>query len=146
MDVASAIAVKDDDELVAWEEGSVIAGGEGVHAVRLGTVAQEVLATNDDEVRINWGYAYLSIATSSASSPPPPQLQAGSSSAMRAAFAAGTPLPPDHRQPRPSSDDAPALAGVLHGVAAAAGAGPRGVADATLCILFSYDELRVINW
>lgn len=136
MDVASSIAVKEDDELVAWEKGSLVAGSSSVQAVRLGTVAQEVLATNDDEVRINWGYAYLSVSTSSSS--PSSQLQAGSGSAMRSAFSSGLPLPADHRQPRASNDDTPALAGVLHGVVEGN--------DANFCILFSYDELRVINW
>jgi hypothetical protein len=136
--------VKEDDELVAWEKGSVVVGSSSsssssVQAVRLGTVAQEVLAVNDDEVRINWGYAYLSISSSSSSSSTPfPQLQAGSGSAMRSAFTSGLPLPSDHRQPRASNDDTPALAGVLHGAV--------GGDDATLCILFSYDELRVMSW
>ena len=133
MDVASSIAVKEDDELVAWEKGSLVAGKNIVQAVRLGTVAQQVLAVNDDEVRINWGYAYLSASSSSSSTTL--QLQAGSGSTMRSAFSSNLPLPFDHRQPRASNDDTPALAGVQHG-----GDG------ATLCILFSYDELRVINW
>jgi hypothetical protein len=101
----------------------------------LGTVAQQILAVNDDEVRINWGYAYLSI--SSSSSLTQSQLQAGSGDSMRSAFSSGLPLPSDHRHPRASNDDSPVLAGVQSG---------SSVDVTTLCILFSYDELRVMNW
>ncbi len=141
MDVAASIAVKDDNELVAWEAGSINMGSDGspVQAVRLGTVAQKVLAVNDDEVRINWGYAYLSLSSSSISSPHP-QVQAGSGTSMRSAFNAGLPLPLDTRQPRASNDDNPALAGVLHG---ATGGDETTI---SLSVSFSYDELRVMNW
>lgn len=56
VDVSGEVAVNEPDQEVV---ASVAKVGEGLQAVRVGSVAQSVLARSGDDLRIDWGYLYL---------------------------------------------------------------------------------------
>lgn len=60
LDVTGELAVNTPDQLVTWDRGSA----EHLTWMRIGTVEQPVLAKKGDDLRIDWGYAYLAVASS----------------------------------------------------------------------------------
>lgn len=57
LDVTGELAVNTPDQLVTWDRGSA----EHLTWMRIGTVEQPVLAKKGDDLRIDWGYAYLAV-------------------------------------------------------------------------------------
>lgn len=80
----------------------------GLHGVKIGSEAQNVLGLKGDRVNINWGYLYMA-ATGTA------DVWAGSLKQSRATFASAglAPPDPDTRQPRLASDDLPGISTVV---------------------------------
>ncbi len=56
-DASSLIAVNTPDQKVGWSR--VKLGGNGLEALRAGTLEQPVLEKSGDNLRIDWGYVYL---------------------------------------------------------------------------------------
>jgi len=57
--MSSQLAVNTPDQPVTWDRPAV----EGFTVLRVGSQAQRVLARNGDDVRIDWGHAYLASPT-----------------------------------------------------------------------------------
>lgn len=57
-DCGAEVAVNTVDQAVKWDRPVI----EGINAVRLGTVEQKILNRVGDDVRIDWGYAYLAVS------------------------------------------------------------------------------------
>ena len=54
-DVSSEIAVNTTDQQIVWDYPSVA----GLNVMRVGTRSQQILGKSGDNLRIDWGYAYL---------------------------------------------------------------------------------------
>ncbi len=100
--VGAALAVNTPDQPVTWARESV----GPLTVLRVGSQDQEVLRKKGDDLRIDWGHAYLAADGSQALG------SAGDASALSAAFATDGKLPStdDPRQPRPANDASPSLA------------------------------------
>lgn len=57
MDCGAEIAVNTPDQTVTWSMPAI----NGLYALKLGSSEQPVLAKKGDDLRIDWGYAYLAI-------------------------------------------------------------------------------------
>ena len=100
-DAGSEFAVNKPDQEVIWQREQ----GGGLVALRVGSVAQPVLETSGDDLRIDWGYFYVAADQDQAKAGFVPQL------AGRNAFAAGKPLPADvAAEPTSIDGGAPVLA------------------------------------
>jgi hypothetical protein len=102
-DCSGELAVNTADQAVAWRRESI----PGLAALRIGSQEQPVLAKRGDDLRIDWGYAYVAAPTTQ-----PLRCAAASDRAARGAFLAARALPAedDARQPRPAREDWPVLA------------------------------------
>ena len=102
-DNSAELVVNEPTQLVTWERGVV---GELLW-MRVGTISQSILAKAGDDLRIDWGYAYVAV-------PKQEDLRTvvGSHSACRRLFASigHIPTEDDRRKPRAANDDWPVLA------------------------------------
>jgi len=100
-DITAEWAVNKPEQQVAWSKADV----PGSSVVRIGSRDQRILATKGDDVRIDWGYLYLSV----------PEQFAGcvvaADKVARDSFARGEPAPSqdDREMPRPAGDRWPVL-------------------------------------
>jgi hypothetical protein len=101
-DCSGELAVNSADQPVTWRRENIA----GLSALRIGSQEQAVLAKKGDDLRIDWGYAYIAAPTTQ-----PLRCAAGSDQATRKAFVEGRALPAedDVRQPRPAREDWPVL-------------------------------------
>jgi len=102
-DASSELAVDTPDQDVVWRHDAV----PGLKVMRVGTQGrQQVLQRRGDNLRIDWGYAYVAV----------PEVFAPSETitdhhTSRHSFVDGGALPPDDaRQPRPVNDGLPVMA------------------------------------
>lgn len=103
LDLSGEWAVQDAKEPVKWERMTI----EGLQAMKLGTVEQNVLGKKGDDVRINWGHVLLAVPEGKNVA-----TRMQSDKASREAFATGGNLPEkdDETGPRPANKDWPVLA------------------------------------
>lgn len=130
-DAGAELAVHTPDQPVRTER----ADQSGVQAVRVGTVAQRVLARQGDDVRIDWGYAYLA-------GPVGPALvtRVQPGEAARAAFAAtGQIATADQASAAAPAAAAPALVARLD-------FGAVGATAVTRWLMLAYDDVRSIRY
>ena len=108
-DNSAELVVNDPVQEVAWSRFELAdsTGAPALDVIAIGSKDQPVLAKSGDDLRIDWGYLYLSSPRSQE-----PRSFMGGHSAARRAFAAGGSLPPsdDLRMPRQADDDWPVLA------------------------------------
>ncbi len=99
---SAALAVDSVDQKVGWSRPEVA----GLDVLRVGSEDQAVLRRKGDDLRIDWGYAYVAAAKGEA------QAAVGSDRTMTEAFVADGKfaMKDDPRQPRAASDENPALA------------------------------------
>lgn len=76
-DCGAEVAVNTPDQTVQWSVPVV----KGLNAIKLGSAAQPVLQKKGDDIRIDWGYAYLAIPESQK-----PQLLVGERKKLFAGF------------------------------------------------------------
>ena len=94
------LAVNTMDEALTWSRETA---GD-MQAMRIGTEAQPILGQSGDDMRIDWGYAYLASPEAEATSIAP-------QSDCIEQFTTSGGLPPDDtRMPRPARDSTPAMA------------------------------------
>jgi hypothetical protein len=101
-DASSRLAVNNDDQEVVWQREK--AGN--LTALRLGSESQPVLQKTGDDLRIDWGYAYIAAPSASAS------FSLGDNAALETTFGAMGTLPAqdDSQKPRATRDKEPAAA------------------------------------
>jgi hypothetical protein len=102
-DASAALAVNTPDEAVKWQRDNV----PGLRVMRVGSRDQQVLNRRGDDVRIDWGFAYVAMPQSFA-----PREVIAAASAARDGFVSRGALPSadDTRQPRPVNDGWPVMA------------------------------------
>ena len=101
-DASSELAVDTPDQAVGWRHDQVA----GLKVMRVGRRDQQVLQRRGDNLRIDWGYAYVAVPEDFAS-----QETITDHHTARQSFVDGGALPADDpRQPRPVSDGLPVMA------------------------------------
>lgn len=131
-DASSELAVNTSDQPVAWSRFSL----DGQAVVRMGSRQQPVLEKAGDDLRIDWGYLYLSADESQGSA-----LAAGPRSAAWASFRARGALPEsdDLNEQRPGRRSMPALA-------VAVNLGPVAGTPVSRHAMIAYDDLYSIEY
>lgn len=131
LDASSSLAITERDQKVVWQRQK--AGN--LTALRFGNEQQPVLAKTGDDIRIDWGYAYLAAPTSGAT------FAIGDNAALETTFGAlGTlPTQDDNRQPRAVNDGEPvgALSFKL---------GRVGTRPVSRMAMLAYDDLYSIQF
>ena len=132
VDCGAEIAVNTPEQSVGLDYPTV----EGLAVARMGTGDQPVLARRGDDVRIDWGYAYL--ATPAA---PGVSVTGGNGGRMRRAFVTGSALP----APAGPSSPAPVTESRL-AMAASWDLGAVGTAPVTRWAMLAYDDVKAIRY
>lgn len=129
--LSSQLVVNNPEEKVEW--GRETAGN--LLALRVGTVAQNVLGSSGDDHRINWGYAYLAGAAKQASA------AIGAEHDLTSSFLAGGSLPAkdDSRMPRAVKDEQPTLSLVFD-------LGTVDTKPVSRNVIIAYDEILSIKY
>ena len=83
-DSSAELAVDKPEQIVSWDQPNV----EGQKTLRVGSVDQPVLQKRGDDLRIDWGYAYLSVPTDHN-----PEIATGPGDVVRKQFATQGRLP-----------------------------------------------------
>ncbi len=125
------LTVNTPNEKVQWSRETM----GPLTATRIGAVSQPILALSGDDVRINWGYAYLAAPTAQA------KAAIGSDQSLAAAFMAQGELPAqdDTHMPRAADDAAPTMAFVFD-------LGKVSAAPVSRHIMVAYDEIYAIKY
>lgn len=102
LDASSALAVNTPDQKVVWEREKT----SGLTALKMGSEKQPVLQKDGDNLRIDWGYAYLAAPQKDG------RFALGGNDTLEAAFTASGSLPTadDTTQPRAVNSDEPVAA------------------------------------
>lgn len=129
-EASSLLAVDTRTEQVVWSRSQL----SGVTVLRVSNFQQPVLAKSGDNVRIDWGYAFLAV-------PDQPGLAAAAQfpDAVETAFAAGKPVSTD-------SLDMPQRADRAASLAASFDLGEVGSAPVARHVLLGYDDLYSIEY
>ncbi|MCC6356523.1 MAG: DUF4965 domain-containing protein [Verrucomicrobiae bacterium] len=132
VDASTEIAVDVPTQRVAWSQERI----PGLVTLRAGSEDQPVLARNGDDLRIDWGYLYLS-----ANADQRPAHAIGAASETRDAFASSGSLPGsiDDRQPRAPADGQPVLALALD-------LGEVAAETRTRWAILAYDDIYSIQY
>jgi len=127
MDCGAEIAVNTPDQTVAWSVPAI----NGLSALRLGNSEQPVLAKKGDDLRIDWGYAYLAIPEKQKA-----QMQVGERKKLFAGFIQNGTLQPasDLVQPHKVSDGRVTMASSWD-------VGQVGSKSVTSMALLAYDDI-----
>lgn len=102
LDVTGELAVNTVDQPVAWSRAEVA----GLTALRIGTVEQPVLAKRGDNLRIDWGHAYLAAPREQATG----ALHDAHVTRTEFSQSGGLPAADDAGPPRPANQSWPAMA------------------------------------
>ena len=125
------LAVNAPEQRVVWSR-EVLAG---LTALRVGSEEQPILRKKGDDLRIDWGYAYVAAKANES------KAAAGSESVCSRAFVNEGKLPEtdDNRMPRASNDEPPVLAFILD---------LGTVADESISryLLLAYDDISAITY
>jgi Domain of unknown function (DUF4965)/Domain of unknown function (DUF5127)/Domain of unknown function (DUF1793)/Domain of unknown function (DUF4964) len=101
-DASSELAVDTPEQTVAWRREQV----PGLKVMRVGRDRHQILQRRGDDLRIDWGYAYVAAPEAFA-----PDETVTDHHTARQSFVSAASLPPDDtRQPRPVSDGLPVMA------------------------------------
>jgi len=127
---STLLAVNTPDQKVRWSRETM----GPLTALKVGTVDQTLLTPPGDDVRIDWGYAYVAAPTGQTIA------AIGDGGALAGGFAAGGTLPArdDARMPRAASQNAPALAFVFP-------LGAVGTMPVSRHLTIAYDELYSVK-
>jgi hypothetical protein len=132
LDVGADVAVNTTDQVVQLDYRQA----NGLAVARLGTVDQPVLARKGDDVRIDWGYAYLAAPAADGAT-----VSGGSGGRMRRGFATTGTIP----APAGPIAPAPVTAG-RHTMAAAWDLGRVGRAPVPRYAMLAYDDIKSIRY
>ncbi|HEX5554453.1 MAG TPA: DUF4965 domain-containing protein [Chitinophagaceae bacterium] len=129
---AGNIAVNTPDQKVTWERTKA----RGLRVMRVGTVSQKVLGRKGDDVRIDWGYLYLSAPEDSHPSSVITASAASVSDFTRTGSLKGA---DDKDKPRPAGSDPVTLA-------TAYDLGTVSSDPVTRHVILAYDDLYAIEY
>ena len=106
LDITGEWAVNKNEQQVVWSREKI----DGLSAMKIGTKEQPVLAKKGDNLRIDWGYAYLALPADASA-----RTAIASDKAARSGFAADGSLPKedDARMPRAVQDQWPVMAAAM---------------------------------
>jgi hypothetical protein len=136
LDVGADIAVNTTDQVVQLDYPSV----SGLAVARVGTVEQPVLARKGDDVRIDWGYAYLAAPADGGGGA---VVSGGSGGRLRRGFATNGTIPaPAAAEP---IAPAPVTAG-RHTMAAAWDLGQVARTPVSRYAMLAYDDIKSIRY
>ena len=107
--------------------------GNGVAALKVGSVDQPVLESQGDDLRIDWGYLYLAAPAKESTS-----LALGKPAALRRSFSQGSPLPARDAEESSRADEL--------SLAIAFDLGQVGQDGATAWLVAAYDDLFSIEF
>ncbi len=130
-DSSAELVVNTTDEPVIWSREQI----GGLNVMRMGTVAQPILANSGDDRRIDWGYLYLALPATQVS-----QSVIAEGNLARGQFTQEGSLPrqDDTQMPRPAADRMPVLATVFAGIKV-------GPSSAERHLLLLYDDLYSVE-
>ncbi|MCA1597375.1 MAG: DUF4965 domain-containing protein, partial [Chloroflexi bacterium] len=128
---SSELAVNVPTEKVVWGRQQM----GSLTALRVGTSDQPVLQSSGDDIRINWGYAYLAAPSVAAYS------SIGSDAVLTGEFVNSGTLasPVDVRMPRAVTDEQPTLAFAFN-------LGSVGASPVSRHVIVAYDEVYAIKY
>jgi hypothetical protein len=131
-DASSELAVDTPDEAIGWQHEEV----PGLKVMRVGTRDRgRVLQRRGDDLRIDWGYAYVAVPEAFG-----PGETITDRRAAQQSFVAGVSLPvADVRQPRPVSDGWPVMAVSME-------LGQVGAEAAERHLILAYDDIWSIEY
>jgi Domain of unknown function (DUF4965)/Domain of unknown function (DUF5127)/Domain of unknown function (DUF1793)/Domain of unknown function (DUF4964) len=131
-DCSAEVAVNTADQTVQWSMPSI----QGLTTLKLGSVDQPVLKKKGDDLRIDWGYAYLSVPESQKAQ----ALIAERNILIREFIAHGSvPVSGDLSQPRRAGDGWVSM-GVSWNL------GKVGAAGTSSLAMIAYDDIRSIRY
>jgi hypothetical protein len=131
VDVGADVAVNSTDQVVQLDYPSI----GGLSAARVGTVEQPVLARKGDDVRIDWGYAYLAAPAEGV------VVSGGSGGRMRRGFSTSGTIA------APAGAIAPAAASAgRHTMAATWDLGQVGRSAVERYAMLAYDDVKSIRY
>jgi hypothetical protein len=128
---SAELAVNVPEQRVVWSREALA----GLTALRVGSEEQPILRKKGDDLRIDWGYAYVAAKANES------KAAAGSDSACSRAFVSEGKLPEtdDGRMPRASNDEPPVLAFVLD-------LGTVADESTSRHLLLAYDDISAITY
>ncbi len=131
-DAAAEITVNTPNQAVVWSREET----PGLDTLKIGSKDQPILGKKGDDLRIDWGYLYVSAPRQAGQSS-----TIGSQRASQLAFAAKGELPAtiDSNQPRPASEENPAAAMVLP-------LGKVGAQPVSRWMMVAYDDIYAIQY
>jgi hypothetical protein len=131
-DCSGEIAVNTSDQDLQWNSPKI----EGLKTLRMGSLEQPVLQKRGDNLRIDWGYAYLSAVDDQKT-----QIQAGSRKSLFHNFISTGNLKQisELGQPRKSMDEKPSMA-------VAWNMGKINSSEATCWAMLGYDDLYAVKY
>jgi hypothetical protein len=132
MDCGAEIAVNTADQTVTWSVPAI----SGLSALRLGSSEQPVLAKKGDDLRIDWGYAYLAIPEKQKA-----QMQVGERKKLFSGFIQNVNLQPatDLVQPHKVSEGKITMASAWE-------VGKVGGKNVTSLAMLAYDDISSIRY
>jgi Domain of unknown function (DUF1793). len=131
-DCGAEVAVNTDDQTVQWNAPST----KGLNTLRLGSVDQPVLKKKGDDVRIDWGYAYLSIPENQKT-----QMLVSNSSSLMNHFVSDGTLPATSETSQSDHVKAGSVA-----MGASWNLGKVGAAGVESLVLVAYDDISSIRY
>lgn len=133
-DASGTLATNDPGEQVLWSRGTIT----GLHLLRIGTQAQQVLQRFGDNVRIDWGWFYIAVPQSETA-----EVAAGNQSYRQTFLAIGNLSESDDlegpRTPQSHHPPAPALNVALP-------LGSVGTSPVSRHLLLAYDDLYSVEY
>jgi len=131
-DCGGEIAVNTPDQNVQWNSPAI----GGLQTLRIGTTDQPVLKSKGDDLRIDWGYAYLSVADGQK-----PQTKVGGRDNLMSSFIASGALASVSKltAPRKVSDEHVSMAVVWD-------MGKVNASESTCWAMLGYDDLHSVRY
>lgn len=130
-DSSSELTVNDAAQSVTWSTANV----DGLKTLKMGSKDQPILGKKGDDLRIDWGYLYLTAPEAAVA-----KETVAAQRTCRTQFVSEGTLPGmDDRQPRAASDETPVAAMVMN-------LGRVGTSGASRWLMLAYDDLYSIQY
>jgi hypothetical protein len=128
----SELSVNKTDQEIGWEQPDI----KGLKTAKIGTLEQKYLNKHGDNVRIDWGYIYLSVPESQKSS-----LSVAPRNSLADSFVKTGGLPESEKFSEQKKADATSIS-----MASAWNLGKKGTAPYTIWAMVAYDDIYSIRY